>query len=75
MTVLAQSQCFACKHRVSPFTLPPDQWDRDTFCAAFPDGIPGNVMDDTLDHRQPIPGDHGVRWESDGKPYPEPIAA
>jgi hypothetical protein len=24
-----------------------------------------------LDHRQPIDGDHGVRWVSDGEPFPE----
>lgn len=74
MTVLAQSQCFACKHRVSPLSLPePQRYERGTFCAAFPEGIPGEILDDTLDHREPIAGDHGIQWESDGKPYPEPL--
>lgn len=40
-------------------------------CAAFPDGIPGEVYGNALDHRQPIPGDHGVRWTSDGREFPE----
>lgn len=73
MTVLAVSQCAVCTHFRSPLSLPePERYERDAFCAAFPAGIPEDVYDDTLDHRQPIPGDHGVRWESDGRPYPEP---
>lgn len=32
-------------------------------CAAFPDGIPRDIMDGTLDHRLPVDGDHGIRYE------------
>lgn len=32
-------------------------------CAAFPDGIPEEIYPGGFDHRQPFPGDNGVRWE------------
>lgn len=32
-------------------------------CAAFPDGIPDAIYPGGFDHRQPFPGDGGVRWE------------
>lgn len=40
-------------------------------CEAFPGGIPDAVWTNTYDHRQEVPGDHGVRWESNGQPFPE----
>lgn len=76
MTVLAISQCSTCIHSVSPLTLPePARYERGLFCAAFPDGIPQEVLDDTLDHREPIVGDHGIQWESkNGLPHPETLS-
>lgn len=32
-------------------------------CRAFPDGIPGPILEGRADHREPYPGDHGVRYE------------
>jgi hypothetical protein len=31
-------------------------------CAAYPDGIPPEVMEGTIDHTQPYAGDHGLQW-------------
>jgi hypothetical protein len=68
MTTGPASQCALCTHFRSPIGT-----DRaGPSCAAFPDGIPDRVYRNRLDHRQPIDGDHGIRWESDGGvPFPE----
>src|SRR4051812_19354026 len=34
-------------------------------CAAFPDGIPAPLLEAAADHREPYPGDHGIRFEPD----------
>lgn len=61
------SQCSACRHFRSPFdTVGKD----DASCAAFTDVIPREVYFNTLDHREPIEGDNGVRWESNGQRHP-----
>ena len=56
------SQCYDCKHYEGIFT-----------CPAFPDGIPKVIFLDEFDHREPYPGDHGVRFESVPNPSEEPI--
>jgi hypothetical protein len=66
LTTGPRSQCGACAHFRSPFSRGDGDYSGDPFCAAFPDGIPDEVYDNRLDHRQPIDGDHGVRWESRG---------
>jgi len=72
------SQCSVCARFVSPWAAGDPSAGQT--CEAFPQGIPGEVLDNTLDHRQPVDGDHGVRWLSDGRPYPgesagEPVEA
>lgn len=32
-------------------------------CAAFPDGIPVNILVGNLIHTVPLPGDHGIQFE------------
>lgn len=54
----ATSQCIFCEHFEGART-----------CEAFPDldneagAIPLPIFDGEFDHRQPWPGDHGIRWE------------
>ena len=33
-------------------------------CDAFPDGIPVQIILNEADHREPFPGDHGLRFEA-----------
>jgi hypothetical protein len=33
-------------------------------CEAFPEGIPERIALDYFDHRDPFPGDNGIRWRS-----------
>lgn len=49
------SQCCYCKH------LTPSNWTAG--CKAFPGGIPDEVLTNSLDHRRPVEGDDGVRFE------------
>lgn len=67
----ARSQCSTCTHFRSPLDAPRGMREGGPTCAAFPGGIPDKVYGNTLDHRQPIDGDHGVRWTSDGREFPE----
>lgn len=69
MTTGPASQCSTCARFVSPFDRP-DMTGGPT-CAAFPEGIPDEVYWNGADHRQPIAGDNGVRWQSNGIPFPE----
>ena len=45
-------QCVTCRHYRPGMT-----------CDAFPIGIPSVILTGERDHRQPFPGDKGIRWE------------
>jgi hypothetical protein len=45
-------QCFRCRH-----------YHGKVYCTAFKDGIPGTIMTNIHDHRNPYFGDNGIRFE------------
>jgi len=61
------AQCIGCKHFHGDIVY------RDTeegveensmpACEAFPDGIPEEITEERHDHREPYPGDRGIRFE------------
>jgi hypothetical protein len=56
--MLGNTMCFGCA-RFRPY-------DRDhpdgAYCAAFPEGIPDDLLFQNVDHTQPYPGDNGIRF-------------
>ena len=49
----AVKQCNSCIHRV----------EYSSKCAAFPKGIPDEILLGDFDHQNPYPGDNGIRFE------------
>lgn len=64
---LVASQCVYCRH-LSPGTFTPG-------CKAFPGGIPDDVLTNSTDHRHPIDGDDGIRFEPRGDVTPDQLFA
>jgi hypothetical protein len=68
------SQCSHCQRVRGPFSEGAPEGLDGPWCAAFPTGIPKDVYDNTRDHRQPLPGDHGLQWlAKPGYTYPRII--
>ena len=57
-SVYPAPMCLTCRH----FHDADDEATSLT-CDAFPDGIPEAVLTGEHDHRDPYPGDRGVRYE------------
>lgn len=51
--------CLWCEHF--------DDWEPSNplRCAAFPEGIPEGIINNLIDHRLPVEGDGGLRYEGD----------
>lgn len=54
--MVPSSQCEHCKHWA-------DRLKRRKVCSAFPSGIPDEIFWWEFDHRNPYPGDNGIRFE------------
>ena len=57
MTTIVMPVCIGCRH-----------YDRSRltvgdFCAAFPNGIPAAIVANRVDHREPVEGDGGTRFD------------
>lgn len=73
MTSRLPPQCLSCAHWTSPLDRAGHTAEPTTqTCAAFTAGIPDDVWWNRVDHREPVDGDNGVRWESlDGAEFPD----
>ena len=50
--------CNKCKNFISD--------PKKFICAAYPDGIPREILTMEVDHHKPYKGDHGIRFEKRG---------
>jgi hypothetical protein len=56
VTTFVMPICMGCKHIAKD-----DQWGYR--CAAFPAGIPRDILESVADHRRPYEGDQGVQFD------------
>ena len=56
-TRLLPPQCASCARLAFPGPA-----DTGHTCTAFPTGIPEQIWDNQVDHRQPYQGDNGQQW-------------
>lgn len=52
-----KTSCLSCKH-YTKFSVPPT-------CAAFPRGIPEEILNGKDDHKRPFRGDNGIQYEEE----------
>ena len=72
VTTGPMSQCGACQRLRGPFSDGAPEGLDGPWCAAFPEGIPADIFDNRVDHRNPVEGDHGLQWLArDGAKYPK----
>ncbi len=64
MTSRGAPMCSGCVHRV------PEEWR----CRAYPEGIPGPIMNSEIDHRYPYPGDGGFVYSGRDAEHEEFVA-
>jgi len=50
--------CWSCLHKRSGRAV----------CVAFPRGIPLKILDGSVGHREPYPGDNGIRYDPRNQP-------
>ena len=56
--VVISPLCVGCRH-FKGFDVSQDSYT----CAAFPRGIPIEILTWKVEHRKPYPGDHGILFE------------
>lgn len=70
--MIPSPQCLSCARFRSPFLT--SNFAGPATCEAFPDAIPDAVFGNELDHRQPIDGDHGIRFQAaPGQQFPAEV--
>lgn len=58
MTSITAPICYGCKH------LNADRQDKGYWeCAAYPKGIPDEIILSDVDHKKPYAGDNGIQFE------------
>ncbi|HEU4322851.1 MAG TPA: hypothetical protein VFS21_06840 [Roseiflexaceae bacterium] len=59
LRIRRHAMCWWCQH----FIVTPTKLGFHFSCVAFPDEVPDAIYDGEFDHREPFPGDNGIRFE------------